>query len=371
MENIKVMDDAFFSIYVHIPFCRRKCNYCSFYSLTDLSLIELYLKSLGIELSIYKDEITNRKSVYKTIYFGGGTPSVFNASEMEKLLSLFNSICELKNLDECSFELNPESITEEKLKILKEYGINRISIGLETTNNELLKFLGRINSYEEFLKSYDLIRKYFDNINLDLIYGIGNESYEQLLSDLKEIIKLNPTHISAYCLERNSNKWFDNIKIDEERQADFYLTIIDFLSSKRYIHYEISNFAKDRMFSKHNLNYWNRGEYIGFGPSASSHLNNLRWKNKSDIRSYITALNNGKIEFEYMERMKLKDILNEKLMLGLRKITGVDFDLYLKFKERIDEEIKKGYMEIYGDRVRIKKDYLFVSNKIISEIIYL
>ncbi|HOL62470.1 MAG TPA: radical SAM family heme chaperone HemW [Elusimicrobiales bacterium] len=366
------MIDPFFSVYVHIPFCKKKCNYCSFYSLTDKSLTDGYLNSVNKEINLYKDLLTERKDKYKTIYFGGGTPSFLSLNEMEYLLDLFNEIKPLKNLYEADFELNPESVSEDKLRILKDFGINRVSIGVQSSNDEILNFLGRVHSYKDFLKKYDIIIKYFENVSLDLIYGIPGESEKDLLKDLDNITSLFPKHISLYALETHKNTFFENLKIDEEKQSDFYFLIRDFLVGKGYIHYEISNFALKGYFSKHNLNYWDRGEYLGLGPSASSFISNKRWKNKSDLKAYIRGLNNGKIEFEHMEELDEKDELNEKLMLELRKIEGLDLNskVYKVFKEKIDGQIKKGYMEILNGKVKIKKDFLFVSNKIISDMMF-
>ncbi|MCX7648662.1 MAG: radical SAM protein, partial [Elusimicrobiales bacterium] len=198
---IVLMTYPFFSVYVHIPFCKKKCNYCSFYSLTDITLIGDYLNSVNKEIEIYKDLIAEKKDKYKTIYFGGGTPSFLSLNEMEYLLDLFNEIKPLKNLYEADFELNPESVSEDKLRILKDFGINRVSIGVQSSNDEILNFLGRVHSYKDFLKKYDIIIKYFENVSLDLIYGIPGESEKDLLKDLDNITSLFPKHISLYALE--------------------------------------------------------------------------------------------------------------------------------------------------------------------------
>ncbi len=188
--------------------------------------------------------------------------------------------------------------------------------------------------------------------------------------DLENITSLKPEHISLYCLEIEKGcKFYGKINLDEEKQSKFYFIIKDFLEEKGYIHYEISNFAYDGKFSLHNLNYWNYGEYLGFGPSAFSTINHIRWKNKSNVDIYVSALNNGKIELEYIERLNEKDIMNERLMLGFRKIEGIDVksDIFKLFGDKINKKIKEGYLEVYNGRVKVKKEYLFVSNKIISD----
>jgi oxygen-independent coproporphyrinogen-3 oxidase len=212
------MTYPFFSVYVHIPFCKKKCNYCSFYSLTDITLIGDYLNSVNKEIEIYKDLIAEKKDKYKTIYFGGGTPSFLSLEDTEYLLDLFNKIKSLKNLYEADFELNPESVSEDKLKILKEFGINRVSVGVQSSNDEILNFLGRVHGYKDFLKKYDIIIKYFENVSLDLIYGIPGQSEKDLLKDLDNITSLSPKHISLYALETHKKTFFENLKIDEEKQ---------------------------------------------------------------------------------------------------------------------------------------------------------
>lgn len=362
-----------FSVYVHIPFCKSKCNYCDFYSGCDLDLIDEFLNSLEREINLQKDIYDKYIYDYRTLYVGGGTPSVLNLKQLEKLLEVLNRIKEFKKLDEITFELNPESVDKEKLKLLKSCGINRISFGLQTTDNRILKWLGRIHIYEEFLRAYsDAKDMGFENINIDLMYSFENQSEKDLLLDLKRTTNLKPEHISAYCLEIHENTTFYNkVKVDDEKSEKFYYIIKNFLEDKGYMHYEISNFAFKGYESKHNLNYWNWGDYIGFGPSACSHIGNLRFKNTADVKTYINALNNDKIELEYRELLDEKDIWNEKVILALRKIEGIelDSDIYLKFKNKIDLLIKEGYIVIENGYVKIKKDYLFVSNEILSRII--
>jgi len=366
------MDFPFFSIYVHIPFCVKKCNYCDFYSLTDSHLINKYLDSLSREIELNRKVIELNQKRYRTIYFGGGTPSFLSSSQIDNLFSIFESIKPFKDLEESVFEANPESIDEEKIKILKSHNINRISLGLQTTNDRMLEFLGRACDYKDFLDKYSIFKKYFDNINIDLIYGIPGQSVSDLICDLNNVVEIKPEHISMYSLEIHKNTPFKNLKIDDKKQSDFYFIIKDFLEKKGFTHYEISNFAINGRYSIHNLNYWNNGDYLGFGPYASSHLNNKRWKNISDINAYITALNNGKIEFEYNEVLSEKDLLNESLMLGLRKIEGISLNsaIYKVFKERMDKQLSNGYMEIKNSKIRIRKEYLFVSSYIISNIIF-
>jgi oxygen-independent coproporphyrinogen-3 oxidase len=361
---------SFFSIYVHIPFCRRKCNYCAFYSTTQTNLIDDYVSSLEKEIDLQNETVNKNIKNYKTLYFGGGTPSVIDVKSLEKILKKLSDIKGFDSLDEITFEANPDSIDDDKIKLLRDFRVTRISLGLESSLDKYLKFLGRLSSYDDFLKKYDAVKKYFD-VNIDLIYGIPGQSEKELLRDIKNAVFLKPEHISIYGLEIHKNTpFYGNVKTDDDKMSDFYFLLCDFLASNGYEHYEISNFSLRGKESEHNLNYWNWGDYIGLGPSASSHINDMRCKNVSDTGAYINALNNGKIELEYTEKLDEKDINNEMLMLSLRKISGLDKNssTYLIFKDKILSMISKGYMEEDIYSVRIKKEYLFVSNSIISDI---
>ncbi|MEF3279877.1 MAG: radical SAM family heme chaperone HemW [Elusimicrobiota bacterium] len=361
----------FFSVYIHIPFCKKKCNYCSFYSISQLSYKSAFIKSILKELNIRSKLIKSRLPSLKTIYFGGGTPSILNLKEIEELFLVFSRIKDFKTLDEVTFEANPESLNVDKIKLLKDYGISRLSIGLQSSKDCYLKFLGRICTYKDFLKKYDIAKKNF-SVNVDLIYGLPQQNEKDLIDDLNQLIRLKPDHLSFYGLEiyKNTPFW-GKVKTDDKKMSRFYHLIRNFLISNGYNHYEISNFALKGKESKHNMNYWNYGEYIGFGPSAASHISGRRWTNISSVESYIKALNNDKIKLEYIEKLTETDILNERLMLGLRMCCGIDLndDVYMKFKDEIADMVIKGYMEFFNGRVRIKPDYLFVFNSIVSNLI--
>lgn len=360
--------ESFFSIYVHIPFCVKKCNYCAFYSSTNISYSNEFIKSLSKEISLNKDTINKNIKKLKTIYFGGGNPSSLCLKDIEKIISLFYSIKKFKDLDEVTFEANPSTLTESKIKLIKDYAINRISLGVQSTNDKYLKFLGRDHSFNDFLNVYKKLNGF--DVNIDLIYGILEQKESEILADLKKVVELKPSHISLYALEIHKNTPFYNkVKIDEEKQAKFYYIIKDFLEDNGYIHYEISNFSLPDKMSIHNINYWKSGDYLGFGPSASSHILNKRWTNKSDIDSYINSLNNGKIELEYSEELTEKDMINEKLILGLRMIEGINLNEFSVFKDKIMKMAELGYIEIIKNKARIKREFLFVSNYIISDII--
>lgn len=360
--------ESFFSIYIHIPFCIKKCNYCAFYSSTDTSYSNEFIRSLKKEIDLNKDIINNKIKKLRSVYFGGGNPSSLEYRDIERIILLFYSIKKFDDLDEITFEANPSSLTEDKIKLIRDYGINRISLGLQSTNDRYLKFLGRDHSFNDLLNVYKKLDGF--DVNIDLIYGLPQQKELDLLIDLKKVIGLRPSHISLYALEIHKNTpFYGKVKIDEEKQSKFYYIIKDFLEDKGYIHYEISNFSLPNKMSVHNINYWKNGDYLGFGPCASSHILNKRWANKSDIVSYINSLNNDKIELEYSEELTEKDMINERLILGLRMTEGINLNEFSVLKDKIMKMAELGYIEIIKNRARIKREFLFVSNYIISDMI--
>jgi len=366
-------------IYIHIPFCKKKCNYCDFLSFEKLYLIDNFLKALEIEFSIRKNEIKN----LKTLYIGGGTPSILNIKQLEKLFnSIEKNFQKIDKFKESTIELNPESTNEEKIKLIKNYGFNRLSIGLQTTNDKFLKLSGRLSNFKEFIKVYNYARDNgFNNINLDIIFGFPGQTLKDLEKDLENLILLKPEHISTYCLEIHKDTPMAkmNLKQDEDILSKMYYEIINFLEKYSYNHYEISNFAYKGKESIHNLNYWNRGYYSGFGPGASSHINNIRFSNTDNIEKYIKnqismptspVIADSGMEVA-MEKLSKKDILNEKIILGLRKINGIELDkeIIIKFNNKIEMLIKKGFLIKEENRLKIKKEFLFISNYILTQII--
>lgn len=360
------------SIYIHIPFCKKKCNYCDFNSISNLTLIDDFLNALALELK--KNSAKINKNHIRSLYIGGGTPSALDEKQLKTLfMKIEDNLGEINKIKESVIEINPESLSEEKLKLIRDFGINRISLGLQSTSDRFLNYLGRLSNYDKFLKSYELIRKYnFKNVNLDLIFAVPSQKMEDLEKDLLNIVRLRPEHISAYCLEIHENTYFgkNKIFIDEDLSRDMYYHIVNFLTDNGYLHYEISNFSLNGFESIHNLNYWNCGQYLGFGPSACSHMDNCRWKNMDDVYGYIDNMNKGEDIISFKERLTDRDILNERLILGLRQIKGIELDgeLFIKFKYNIEKLFKSGYIDIEGRHIKIKKDFLFTSNFILSEI---
>ena len=354
------------SLYVHIPFCTQKCLYCDFNSYSGKeNLIEEYIIALKKEIQSY-----NLNS-FETIYFGGGTPSIIQAEYIKEIMSLVS--CQ----DEVTLELNPGTIDEEKLKIYKEAGVNRLSIGLQATQNSILKEIGRIHTLEEFDMAYKMARKVgFENINVDLMFGLPNQSLKDVEESLEYIIKINPEHISCYSLILH-NDIFKNLP-DEDEEREMYYLIIQKLKEAGYLHYEISNFAKPGKESRHNLCYWNQQEYIGAGAGASSYVNGKRYTNELNIEKYINKVNQNNQWYEIEEVQNEEEKIREYMILKLRLLEGVNIaeayekfgvDVYKKFEKEIKKLVGKGLLEEAEDNIRLTKKGLDYANIVWEEFI--
>ena len=338
-------DNKELGIYIHIPFCKQKCYYCDFVSYVDtVERMNKYIEKL-------KEEIINEKNIYQndynvtTIYIGGGTPSILEKEHIKDILDILKE--QLKNNKtkfqdiEITIEVNPGTAKEEKLKQYKESGINRLSIGLQSTNDNLLKEIGRIHNYQDFLITYNMAKKIgFENINIDLMIGLPNQTIKDLKNAIQEIKRLNPNHVSIYSLIVEEGTKIEQLldqKIlelpDEDLERKMYWYVKNSLELLGYNHYEISNFAKPRKESKHNLNCWEQKEYIGLGLAAHSYINGIRYGNTNNLKEYIETTNFQKIK-NIEEEQTLEDRKKEYMLLGLRKIQGVSIS---KFKEKYIE----------------------------------
>ena len=347
-------------IYLHIPFCKSKCYYCDFISYCDEeesinSYIECMKKEIEFKASeLYKFEKNNNENLkIDTIYIGGGTPSFIKE---EYIINLVNELKKNFSLDkecEITIEVNPDSVSFEKMIKYKKVGINRISIGLQTVKDELLKEIGRPHNYEQFKEAYNNIKNAgFTNINVDLMISLPNQSMKDIEKSLKEVIKLEPSHISVYSLIlEEGTKLFEKVNNgklclpDEELEREMYWKVKEILEKAGFIHYEISNFAKKGMESKHNYNCWNQNEYLGIGVAAHSFFNSIRFSNISDIKKYIKNIkeNNTQKNQTIHEILSLEEKKKEYMILGLRKLEGVEIR---KFKEKFSQNpiyiFKKG-----------------------------
>lgn len=356
--------------YIHIPFCKSKCKYCSFVSFPKLEMKDEYLTALKNEINnFYENETLN------TLYFGGGTPSLLTPKEFSSLITLFNT----NNFTEITAELNPENLTYEYLKELKDTGINRISLGCQTFDDDILKLIGRRHNSTQVKDSvYNAQKAGYKNISLDFIYGLPSQTREVFISDLKTAINLGIQHISLYGLKIDEgciffNNMPDNLPNDDV-QADMYLDAIKILTRAGYEHYEISNFSKPEYNSRHNLNYWDNNSYYGFGTAAHGYKNNIRYSNPDTLFDYIKNPLKHKEEIFLTKQNRLE----EEIFLGFRKMTGINKFL-INEKYNIDFDIK--YKPILNKYIQtkhiIKTDYgyklsdngLLVSNIILADFI--
>lgn len=383
-------------IYIHIPFCKQKCYYCDFisYSKKD-NLIEEYINAILEEIKDVakgnKDDYENRKDdlfLVKTIYIGGGTPSYINSKYIVKIVKLIKDEFKIAEDIEITLEVNPGTVNKEKLKDYYEIGINRLSIGLQSTNDELLKLIGRIHTYSEFEDAYNWARKVgFNNINADLIIGLPKQKIDDVEKSVKRLIELGLEHISVYSLileegtvleKKVENKELELVSDDEER--NMYWCAKKMLEENGYKHYEISNFAKNGYESKHNMDCWNQKEYIGFGVAAHSYTNNIRYSNIECVENYISNIKENRLEknFVFNEKQTQSMKIREYMMLGLRKIDGVSIkkfkELFIAnpimiFKEELEKLIKEELLEIDGDYIKLTNKGLDLANLVWEEFI--
>lgn len=370
-------------IYIHIPFCVRKCFYCDFVSYAKKESIQKkYIEALQKEILNWKK--SNKDVKIKTIYIGGGTPSCIDSKFITEILNLIN----IKNAEEITIEVNPGTVNKEKLYDYKNAGINRLSIGLQSTNNELLKKIGRIHNYEQFLETYKMAREVgFNNINVDLMIGLPGQTMDDLKTSLEDIINLNPEHISVYSLiledETPLKKMIENniLKLPEEDlERQMYWYTKDFLKINGYNHYEISNFAKQGFYSKHNLDCWEQKEYIGFGISAHSYIDRKRFGNISNLDNYIKNCIEGGFDKNRIieEEQDKKDEMKEYMILGLRKINGISIQKFenkfnenpiVLFKRELNKLFNEGLIIIDGDIIRLSNKGLDFANIVWEEFI--
>ena len=369
------------ALYIHIPFCKQKCLYCDFPSYSHKEeLMDEYVKALN-------KEILSKTKKYKieSLFIGGGTPSYLSDENLKILLDTINKLDFVENAEK-TMECNPGTVNKEKLEIIFNGGINRISFGLQSTNNEILKKIGRIHTYEEFKENYILARKSgFQNINIDMMFGLPNQSLNIWLESLKEVVELNPEHISSYSLIIEEGTPFyslyDKDLLDlpsEEEERAMYEKGRDFLESKGYNQYEISNYAKDNKECFHNKIYWQCKEYIGVGVSSSSYIDGKRIKNIDNIKEYIKNINeNNSIIDEELENTE-KDKIEEFMFMGLRMIKGIEEKEFENrfgkkidelYKEVIEKHIKNGLLIREDGRIFLSKKGIELSNMVMSDMI--
>lgn len=370
-------------IYIHIPFCKQKCFYCDFVSYANQDkYFQKYVQALNKEINNFIDK--NEFEV-QTIYIGGGTPSLIDAKYIEEILHIFEKRNLLKEVKEVTIEVNPGTVTEEKLRNYKNSGVNRLSIGLQSTEDKILKQIGRIHCYDDFLNTYKMAREVgFKNINVDLMIGFPNQKIIDVKNSLEKIIKLEPeppNHISVYSLivEENTpiEKMLESGELelpDEELERNMYWYVKNFLELNGYKHYEISNFAKLGNESKHNLDCWNQKEYVGFGVAAHSYIDDVRYGNIGNVEEYIKNCENGEFGKNKVIDEVENDIFSKEkefMLIGLRKIEGVliqDFknkfgeNPIFVFKDELKKLVDENLLIVDFDRIKLTNKGLDLAN---------
>lgn len=334
--------------YIHIPFCKSKCNYCSFTSFETTDFIEKYLKALREEIKFfYKKENLN------TLYIGGGTPSLLSVEQIQSIINLFN----FEKNAEISIEVNPNDVSKKFLKGLLNLGINRLSMGVQTFNDDILKIIGRRHTSSEALKAINIANEVgFENVSIDFIYGLPNQTMEIFRNDIEKAINLPITHISFYGLKIENGCKFalnmpDNLP-DMDMQADMYEFLCEYLPKNNFEHYEISNFSKKGCSSRHNMNYWNNNFYYGFGVSAHGFDGDIRYSNKCDLKKYLA----NPCEHENCIKLSKSEKLEEEIFLGFRKAEGIDVE---RVKTLYDFDFEKNFKDVLDKY----KDYFFKTEK--------
>lgn len=382
-------------LYIHIPFCKQKCSYCDFCSYANKeSFIKRYIQCVLKEIievgNNNKIDFENGKDdlfSVKTIYIGGGTPSLIESKYIVQIMEEIKSNFELDENAEITIEVNPGTVTLEKLEDYNIVGINRLSIGLQSTHEHLLKEIGRIHTYLDFLDTFRFAREAgFENINVDLMIGLPNQTLAEVQDSIEEIVSMEPEHISVYSLILEEGtplfkKVEEGLELpDEELERKMYWNVKRILEANGYNHYEISNFAKQGYESKHNLDCWNQKEYIGFGIAAHSYTNGIRYSNIENLEQYIKNYEEDKTEenLVFHEKQDMEAMQKEYMLLGLRKIDGVSIQEFkIKFvanpvflyHSELEKLVNEELLEIDGDMIKLTNKGLDLANIVWEEFV--
>ncbi|MCD8124307.1 MAG: radical SAM family heme chaperone HemW [Lachnospiraceae bacterium] len=373
------------SVYVHIPFCARKCEYCDFVSgVASREEQAYYIRVLLKEIRGF--EALGNLFTVRTIFLGGGTPSLLEPANLARIMRQLQDQYEIAEDAEITIECNPGTLTEDKLDAYREMGINRLSLGLQSADDEELKLLGRIHTWQNFLDSYELARrKGFQNINVDLMSGLPTQTLDSWKNTLEKVAELDPEHISAYSLTiEEGTPFYEKYAVGRGRsllptekvEREMYHYTGSFLAEKGYHRYEISNYAKEGQECRHNIVYWTGGDYVGFGVNASSYLNGRRFTNPREQKDYWESARTAYANFRKMPAQSEQATMEEFMFLGLRMMQGIsvrEFEerFHLPFQQVYGEPtqrmIHQGLLEQDGDRVRLTEKGIDVSNQVLVE----
>lgn len=335
-----------------MPFCRRKCGYCDFYSSSDSTWLPHYLSQVGRELDFYRPFLETYR--FNTLYFGGGTPSLLEPGDLEDFFRLLERKGFFRSMEEITLEVNPESFDPSKARFYRDLGINRLSMGIQSFQNPVLQTLGRLADSRRNQAAVQILGRFFSNYSLDLIYGIPGQN---LKAELEVFMSLKPPHLSAYCLTlAEGTALFEKsarLQLPEEELNNQFFLIHESLKKNGYDHYEISNYARNRKVSRHNLHYWRREHYLGLGAGASGYLGEKRYTNQ-ELEEYLLCIKDGRRPVASEETLEEKDRMIETLLLGLRLEEGIDLSflsLSPQLMDKIEEFIREGLLAITSSRL--------------------
>lgn len=371
-------------IYIHIPFCKRRCIYCDFFSTTQSEKKSDYVQALCQELEMRKDYLGEEK--IETIYMGGGTPSQLTEEELNEIFNCIYKVYHVVTDAEITLEANPDDLTPEYVSMLRRLPINRLSMGIQTFQEETLKLLHRRHTARQATEAFNRCREAgFRNISIDLMYGLPGETMEMWKSDLQQAIHMRPEHISAYHLIYEEDTLLWKLKeqhqveeTDEELSVSFFRTLIEKLTDAGYQHYEISNFCLPNMHSRHNSSYWIGKKYLGCGPSAHSYNGTSRQWNVADLDKYMQGIASGKPDYE-IEDLDLYTRYNDFVITGIRTCWGISLShLRITYGEQLHHyclrmakpHIEQGFLEIKEDSLKLTRKGIFISDGIMSDLLW-
>lgn len=373
------------SLYIHIPFCKSKCHYCDFNSYEGKeNLIPAYINALKREICIYGEGL--KEYSIGTVYIGGGTPSLLDTQYLCDLMDTCMSNFSISRNAEITIESNPGTLTRDKLFLYKDSGINRISIGLQAWQDSLLEKIGRIHKVSDFIENFELAREAgFKDINVDLIFGLPQQTFNDWVETVGNVMVLGPSHISCYSLKIEEGTLFgrmaasgDLAETDDEIDRNMYKYVIEKASENKYMHYEISNFAKPGFKCRHNLRYWYAEEYIGIGAGAHSYFKGVRFNNVYSIEDYISSIFKQEVPVENRQIIDNEESMAEYMMLGLRLTGGVEAGMFQKrygedmfdiFAGQVEKLVKRRLISVEGERIRLTRLGLDLANQVFMEFI--
>ena len=370
--------------YIHIPFCTHICHYCDFNKVfLKGQPVDRYLDALILEMKMHRDEL---KEPIETVFIGGGTPTALSSNQLERLLTAISDILPLHANPEVTIEANPGDLDKEKLAVLKEGGINRLSIGVQSFNDELLERIGRVHRAKDVFETIDTAKQIgFKNISIDLMYGLPGQKMEDVLDSLNQTFSLDIQHCSAYSLIVEPKTVFYNLlqkgKLPlpgEDIEGEMYDLIMEKMEAHGFIQYEISNYAKPGFENRHNLVYWNNEEYFGFGAGAHGYLNGIRRANIAPVNKYIQRIEEGILPIRTETPISEKEQREEEMFLGLRKTSGVSIDVFTKkfgvsplvfYRDQLSKLLEQQLITIENNHIRLTKKGRFLGNDVFMEFI--